>query len=155
MLAYGLVSRQSTIRQKPTGVDAPAECSSPSMNADTPHDIDVIDLEEPEQITDVGELEVGDRLVLDDQVLPKTVVQTGARPIQARDQEDHIQHYVKVRGDWSDAKEIVLANQYAVFRHGDTGQVVDHATAEVREVERTHIAGSRDRVSGQRVSLTQ
>lgn len=116
------------------------------MSTQTPHNVDSIDLETPEQITDVAQLSVGDRVLIDDRVMPQTVIRTGRRPIESRKTgEVHQQEVVKVQGDWSNAKEIVLANQYDFWAHEDTGEVVEMQSGNEVDLRRTELAGSRDR----------
>ncbi|MFB6237561.1 MAG: hypothetical protein ABEH81_04235 [Halopenitus sp.] len=124
--------------------------------SDTPHDKDCIELEEPERIDSLGQLDVGDRVLVDERRRPQTVIATGTREIGVEGTDNHVETpVVRVQGHWAGATTVELRHKIDALQVGSEGDVEVHyeekdaivETEHGREmdVRRTHVAGPQTR----------
>lgn len=129
------------------------ERNNKSMDAD----LESIELDEPERIEHLSELDVGDRVVWGGYDQPRTVVQLGVREKGLKRNEDaHVETpIVKVTGDRDNSKTHILAHRVRDFSEGEDIIAVEqnkfNTAGKIGAVAivRTHIGGSRCRVSGE------
>ena len=98
------------------------------MSTTTHRDENLVALDQPEQISDVRYLAVGDRVRMNDRERPLTVIQTGSRVVETLYEcpWDAVQHAVQLQGDWEGARPYVVVNE-ANHWHGHlTGRLVDN-----------------------------
>ncbi|WP_058366941.1 hypothetical protein [Haloparvum sedimenti] len=127
------------------------------MSDHNPHALTCIGLEEPEQIDDLAQLQVGDRVLIDERRRPQTVVATGTRTagIEGRDVEERVP-VVRVEGHWAGAATVEMTHDVTLTEIADdlvsqrvvpegerVGPIVamDGVGREL-EVRRTHVAGA-------------
>lgn len=102
---------------------------SPGSNGDTTQGgID------PEPITDIRDLDVGDRLLVEERSKPITVERVGVRSQPLAD-GDPDQHFVVARGEWSDARRVELHNEIHISGRL-TGQIIEADSGRATDVRR-------------------
>lgn len=127
-----------------------------STMSDTPHDKDCIELEEPERIDNLGQLAVGDRVLVDERRRPQTVIQMGTRKLGVEDTDNHVETpVVRVQGHWAGAKIVELRHKIGALQVSSNGDVevryeeketiVEGEHGREMDVRRTHVAGPRTR----------
>jgi len=91
------------------------------MQHSNPHELESIELEEPKAVDHVGDLSVGDRVLIGERSKPLTVVDVGVRVIgDSRTEVKEIETPVaKLQGDWENAVEVVISHQITRWVHGE------------------------------------
>lgn len=132
---------------------------------DTPHDKDCIALDEPETIEHLSELDVGDRVLIDERKRPLTVIEVGVR-VKGNEKTEKGEirtPIVRLQGHWAGAKTIELGHRIKTLGIEDNeyepvleemDPIVDFDLGREKHVRRTHIAGSRSRAE-QRMATTE
>lgn len=129
--------------------------------SETPHDEDCIELDEPERIDDLAQLTTSDRILIDQDVEPKTVVATGSRVVGTEGRGPNVEvtvPVVRVQGDWANAAPVELTHDVTlVERDGESlefvrvdepvGGIIERQFDNEVTVRRTHAAGATDRVT--------
>ena len=126
------------------------ERNTKSMDAD----LESIELDDPERVEHLSELDVGDKIVWDNFEQPRTVVQLGVREKgREGDADAHVETpLVKVQGPRG--KTHVLAHRVRNYTEQDgivavqEGRLSTAGRVGAVAIVRTHIGGSRSRVSG-------
>lgn len=134
----------------------PVLSTNESMTTNEPHSKDCIELEEPEQIDDLGQLDVGDRVLIDERRRPQTVIATGVREKGLEGTDIHVETpVVRVQGHWVGAVPTDLRHKLEGLQVTDDGEyeveyqetetIVDTDVGRSKDVRRTHIVGSQTR----------
>lgn len=127
-----------------------------SMTRNEPHSKDCIALDEAESIDDLGQLDVGDRVLIDERRRPQTVIATGVREKGIEGTDIHVETpVVRVQGHWAgavptdlhhklDGLQVTDDGEYEVeYRESET--IVDVDLGRPKDVRRTHVAGADSR----------
>ncbi len=97
------------------------------MTRNNPHTRKTYELQEPEKVTDVRMLDVGDRIIVGDRKKPLTVTFKGYKHKQELDNgREYTQWAIAAEGDWQNAKPIEIHN--AIELRGWLGHVTDEAS---------------------------
>ena len=126
------------------------ERNSKSMDAD----LESIELDEPERVEHLRELDVGDKIVWDDFSEPRTVVQLGVREKGREDDADAHVETPMARIQGPRGKTHVLAHRIRNYEEQDAivaveeGRLSEAGKVPAVAIVRTHIGGSRTRVGG-------
>ena len=145
----------------------PVLSTNDSMSAHNPRELEAIELEEPQQIDDLADLDVGDRVRIDERRRPLTVVDTGTRVKgDERTGEEVRVPAVRLEGHWAGAREVVLTHQLDrtpvfdeerdayVQRLGVNDAIVDMDLGREHDVRQTHVVGAAGRASGNGEEVT-
>lgn len=134
-----------------------------SNEGSNPHEKECIALNDPQPVDHLGDLDVGDRVLIDERQRPVTVVATGTREIvDERIGAELETPVVKVQGHWDGATTTVLAHRIDRLAAGEddvelrleeTDAIVDREIGRERDVRRTHVAGSKTRATAERVEV--
>ena len=125
-------------------------------------DLESIELDDPERVTHLSQLDVGDKIVFDDYTEPRTVTELGTRVFGDKRVNEEIETpIVRVEGDRANSIVHILAHR--IDRYDPDGPKVEEMDdiVAVRENEfnrggkvgavdviRTHVAGSMNRTDG-------
>ncbi|SEH60880.1 hypothetical protein SAMN05192561_11248 [Halopenitus malekzadehii] len=129
-----------------------------------PHELECIALDDPQRINDLDELDVGDRVLIDDRRRPLTVIEIGVHVVSdERIDEELRTPVVKLEGHWDGAKTIVLAHKLERLQVTDDGfqvtlsetdTIVDRGIGREKTVRRTHVVGAAGRAAGNSPEVT-
>jgi len=125
-----------------------------------PHELECIALDEPQPVDDLADLDVGDRVLIDDRRRPLTVVEIGTRVKGDEKINKEVRvPIVRLKGHWAGAIEIDLTHQLDrtpilqcdgsyVQRLDVNDKIVDMELGREKNVRRTHVVGAAGRAAG-------
>ena len=129
------------------------------MSDHNPHELEAIGLDEPQPINDLADLDVGDRVLIDERRRPLTVVELGTRVKgDNRIGKEVRVPMVRLEGHWPGAREVILTHQLdrtpfydeddqVRQRLGVNDAIVDMDLGREHDVRRTHVVGAVGRAS--------
>jgi len=125
-----------------------------------PHELEAIALDEPQPVDDLADLDVGDRVLIDERRRPLTVVELGTRVKGDEETNKEVRvPMVRLEGHWPGAIKIDLTHQLdrtPVLQDDGSYQqrldvndaIVDMELGRKKDVRRTHVVGAAGRAAG-------